>query len=129
MRSLYASSNVLLSKFSASTNKVNVQLLQSYSLGFYCPALWCNHAKFNMTKLRVVYNNVYRKVLGYRRRDSASTMFVVNNIDTFEAKMRKTCFKFKQRIEASENIIVQRICNNSWITNNYMVKYWNELLY
>ncbi len=82
-----------------------------------------------MTKLRIACNNVYRKVLGYRRRDSASTMFVVNNIDTFEAKMRKTCFKFKQRIEASENIIVQRICNNSWITNNYMVKYWNELLY
>ena len=78
-----------------------------------------------MSKLRVAY----RKVLGYKRWDSASLMFVENIIDSFEAKMRKTCFKFVQRIGVSENIIVQCINNNSWIQNYYMLKYWNMLLH
>ena len=37
-----------------------------------------------VTYIRVAYNNVYRRILGYSRRDSASNMFVTNRIDNFD---------------------------------------------
>ncbi len=48
-----------------------------------------------MSKLRVAYNNIYRKVLGYSRRDSSSEMFVSNGMDTFDVRMRKATQSFK----------------------------------
>ena len=56
----------------------------------------------------------------YNRRDSASYMFVHNNIDTFDCRFRKTVYKFQQRLLDSDNIIVQCINNNTWISNNYI---------
>ena len=98
----------------------------------------CNFTKQSMSKLRVAFNNVYRLILGFRKRDSASCMFVLNNvyrvilgfrkrdsascmfvssrIDSFEAKTRKTCYTFRQRMteftEASEQTHPKRTTVN-----------------
>jgi hypothetical protein len=82
LRSLYASSNTILRKFAYCTQKVKLHLLESYCLNFYCSAIWCDYSKQSIFKFRVAYNNVFRNLLGYGRRDSASSMFVVNTIDT-----------------------------------------------
>ena len=37
---------------------------------------------------------MFSNLLGYGRRDSASSMFAINEIDTYEALMRKTYFTF-----------------------------------
>ena len=42
-----------------------------------------------MSKLKVAYNNIYCNILGFKRHNSASAMFVNNRIDTFEARFRK----------------------------------------
>ena len=129
LRSLYASANTIISKFAQCSLVVKCYLIESYSLSFYCSYLWSNFNKSSHSKLRVAYNNVYRKVLGYGKRDSASTMFVHAGIDNFETRMRKACKGFQQRVENSENKIVNCITENGWVKTNYIWKRWNSLLY
>ena len=64
------------------------------------------HKKATFSKLRVAYNNVYRKVFGLKRRSSASEMFVLNNIYNFEALMRKSIFAFTTRLSNSKNALI-----------------------
>ena len=61
-----------------SLNYVGVFVLHSIVLIF-----GLNTKKTTFSKLRVAYNNVYRKVFGLKRRNSASEMFVLNNISNF----------------------------------------------
>ena len=37
---------------------------------------------------------MHRQILGYNRRDSASSMFANNAIDTFDALLRKNIYGF-----------------------------------
>ena len=68
-----------------------------------------------MSKLKVAHNNIHRNILGFKRHDSASAMFVNNRIDTFEARFRKTCYIFRRRLYSCKNNIVMCINNNSWV--------------
>ena len=73
------------------------------------------YKKATFSKLRVAYNNVYRKVcFGHKRRSSASEMFVLNNISNFEALMRKSIFAFTTRLTISINAIICAI-QRSWV--------------
>ena len=114
LRSLYASSNIILRKFASCSISVKIQLLESYCINFYCSSLWCNFTKQSLSKLRIAFNNVYRLILGFRKRDSASCMFVSSRIDSFEAKTRKICYTFRQRMVASTNSVIFAIHNNNW---------------
>ena len=129
LRSLYASGNTISNKFSACSKNIQLQLLESYCLNFYCSTLWCNFSKLNLNKIRVAYNNIIRKLFGYNRRDSASFMYVHHNIDSFDTRLRKSVYKFQQRLFACDNVIVQCINGNTWICNNYMWHRWYSLLY
>ena len=129
IRCLYTSSNILFSKFAYCTQSVKLHLLESFCLSFYCASLWCTFTKHNMSKIRVAYNNVFRKLLRYRKYESASYMFVHHRIDNFESRLRTTCFKFRQRLLASNNDILICINNHSWNRHNYMWRYWDNILY
>ena len=129
LRSLYASFNSLISNFSRCSIPVKQKLIESYCLNFYCATLWVDYNKKSISKIRVAYNNIFRKILGYARRDSASSMFVTNNIDGFECRMRKMCFKFRERLTSSSNNIIMNINDNRWVISNYMWRKWTDILY
>jgi hypothetical protein len=103
LRSLYACANTILHKFARCSFVVKSRLIETYALNFYCSYLWCNHTKQNIAKIRVAYNNIYRKILGVGMRDSASNMFVSNRIDSFDARYRKSCCGFMNRVHTSTN--------------------------
>ena len=81
LRSLYARSNVIFRKFHHCPASIKVNLIKTY-WSPYCSQLWVNHTKCPYNKLRVAYNNTYRRVLGYVKSDSASNMFVNNQVET-----------------------------------------------
>ena len=60
----------------------------------YIVLIFESSTKSYISKLRVAYNNVYRKVFGLKRRSSASEMFVLNNISNYEALPRKSLFTY-----------------------------------
>ena len=108
---LYTKSNRLLRLFHCCSTDVKLTLSRSYCTCFYCPFLWTHYKKFTHSKLRVAYNNVYRRILKLPPRSSASTMYAVNHIVSFEIIVRKRVVGFTERLKVSENSIVSCIDN------------------
>ena len=50
---------------------------------------------------------MYRRILGYKKYESASHMFVTSHVDNFDAFMRKNVYGFIQRLRAIENNLVK----------------------
>ena len=89
LRSFYARSNSILRKCHNCSVDVKLYLFHAYCCTIYCSQLWVNFKKSTYAKLKVAYNNMHRRILGYNRWDSASNMFVSNVIDNFDANLRK----------------------------------------
>ena len=64
LRSFYARSNVIFCKFHNWSASIKVNCIKTYCEPYYSQ-LWVNHSKCSYNKLRVSYNNAYRRVLGY----------------------------------------------------------------
>ena len=111
MRILYTKSNRLLQLFHCCSIDVKLALFRSYCTCFYCPFLWTHYKKSTHSKLRVAFNNVYRRILKLPQRSSASTMYAVNHIDSFEILVRKRVVGFTERLKVSENLIIRCIDN------------------
>ena len=110
---LYTKSNRLLRLFHHCSVDVKLALFRSYCTCFYCPFLWTHYKQSNYSKLRVAFNNVYRRILKLPSRSSASTMYVVNKIDSLEVLVKKRIFGFMERLNNSDNTIIKCI-NDSW---------------
>ena len=93
MRTLYARSNRIVRIFHSCSTKVLIELGRNFCGFFYCSYLWSQYNKSSFSKIRVAYNNLYRKILHASPRSSASKMFVDINILNFEALyFEKKCF-------------------------------------
>ena len=123
LRMLYTKSNRLLRLFHHCSVDVKLALFR-----MYCPFLWTHYKKSNYSKLLVAFNNVYRRILKLPSRGSASTMYVVNIIDSLEALVRKCIFGFMERLNISDNTIIKCI-NNSRILRFDIWSPWNDLLF
>ena len=128
MRLLYAKSNKLLRTFSHCSTDVKITLFQSYCTALYCPYLWNDYKKSTFSKIRVAFNNAYRKIFGLPKRSSASTMYANNNICNFETTLRKNTFGFMQRLEQSTNTIITTLYQ-SWIVRFDIWNTWIKSLY
>ena len=78
MRSLYAKSNKVIRMFNHCTIDVKLLLIKSYCTSFYCGYLWSDYKAKTFSKLRVAFNNVYRRVLGLPTWSSASEMYATH---------------------------------------------------
>ena len=72
---------------------------------FYCPILQTHYKKSTHSKLRDVFNTAYRHILKLPPRSSASTMYAVTNIDSFEVLIRKRIFSFTEPLNNCKNTI------------------------
>ena len=107
---------------------LNLLYFVVYCTCFYCLFLWTHHKKSTPSKLRVAFNNVNRRILKLPPRSSASTMYEVNHIDSFEILVRKRVVGFIERLKLSNNSII------SCIDNSCKMKFdiwnpWIKLLY
>ena len=102
----------------------------------YYPFFWTHYKKSTHSKLRVAFNNVYRRIvkLPFRSSDSTtSTMYAVNclnNINSLDilARSKKRIFGCIERLIIFDNSIVKCI-TNSWVLKFDICSVWNELLY
>ena len=127
MRMLYCRSNRLVRLFNKCSKPVLLELCRSFCTILYCPYFWTNYKKTTLSKIRVAYNNVYRKILGVSRRSSDSAMFVTNNISSFEDFFRKSIYSFTTRISFSRNNLISEI-KQSWVMKTIW-KMWEEKMY
>jgi len=129
LRGLYARSNTLLRKFHHCTIDIKLALFRAYCLPTYCTHLWVQYNKCTYSKLRVAFNNVYRRILGFNRSDSASHMYVSNRIDNFDMVLRKNVYGFMHRVCTISNEIVQNVTKCAMYLCNGMWSKWMQLLY
>ena len=71
MRLLYCRSNRVFKMFNKCSKNALIELCRSFCTTFDCPYFWTVHKRATFSKIRVAYNNVYRKLLGLCRRSSA----------------------------------------------------------
>ena len=129
IRSLYARANTVIRKFYNCTVDVKLSLFKSYCLPSYCSHLWVRYNKYSYSKLRIAFNNVYRRLLGFRKCDSASQMYVSHNIDNFDAFMRKNVHGFMQRVCNIDNSLVKSVTSCVSYISGGMWQKWISLLY
>ena len=123
MRMLYAPSNRLVRLFHSCSRNVLIELGRSFCSSFYCTSsyLWTHYNKASFSKIRVAYNDLYRKNFHVSRRSSASAMFVNNNIPTFECLIRRDIFSFTSRLKVSTNKLINTI-ENCWLIKHVIWK-------
>ena len=63
MRILYARSNRIVRLFHSCSSDVLLEVGRSFCGSFYCSHLWTSYKKSSFSKIRVAYNNFYRKLL------------------------------------------------------------------
>ena len=128
LRTLYAKSNKIIRTFSHCTIDVKLLLIKSYCTSFYCGYVWSDYKKTTYNKLRVAFNNGYRRVLGLSYRSSASPMYTTHNINNMEALLRRSIYSFIERLMDSSNMIINTLMN-SWYIRFNIWEFWNSKLY
>ena len=97
LRLFYTKSNRLSRLFYHCSTDVKIDIIRIYCTCFYCPFLWTHYKKSIHSKLRVAFNHVYRRILKLLPRSSAtrSTMYAINNSDSFEVLIRKRIWFYR----------------------------------
>ena len=117
--------NMLLRKFGNCSFEVKSLLFKSFCYNVYCCHLWCSFTQLTMNSLKVIYNNLFRRLFGYARDHSARTMFVQNRLMSFYELHRNIVYKFRERLNKSNNSILKS--DVTW--KSILFKYWSNVLY
>ena len=123
----YARCNSLIRNFSSCSLNVKVKLFKTFCCIMYCCQIWSQYKEGTVRKLQVGYNHAFRRIMKYDRTCSASGMFVVNNVMSFNEIWRKSLYNFK-RVTKSNNIIVNHVYNFTRATSTIW-KNFDRILY
>ena len=108
----------------SATNPLKCNCLKAYCSSFYCGHIWYNFKQASMSKVRV-----YRRFFNLSRFDSISYYMICNNVDKFDAIIRKSIHSFRKRIVSTSNVIIQSIYNSSYFSKSSICKVWYNLLH
>ena len=128
LRTLCAKSNKTICTFSHCTIVVKLLLIKNYCTYLDCGYMWSDYRKTTYSKLRVAFNNVYRRVLGLSYRSSACTLYTTHNINKMEALLMRSIYNFIERLMDSSNMIINTLMNSLYIRFNIW-EFWNSKLY
>ena len=108
-RTLCIRPNKLLSTFYYYSIDAKLELFRSFCTSFYCCYLWTAYKKSTFAKLRVAFNNAYRRVLNLPWRCSADVVYDHFRIQNFKAVIGKSTYGFIQRLQKSTNYLIMAI--------------------
>ena len=85
----------------------------------------------NSTKSSLItsYNSVVRRLLCISKPYSDSNMFVSRGIPSFAELLRKSIYRFKNRIELSSNSIITACLSPLIYVSSPISKWWSSVLY
>lgn len=127
--SIYARGNLLIRKFKYCTSNVKSQLFKTFCSSFYCSSVWSVFNKSTFYKLKMAYNNVFRKFFNVKRQNSISGKMLDFKIDPFSVVVRKSCLSLFTRLKCSYNRIILTIISCDNFGFSLLFKKWNECLF
>ena len=119
---------MLIRNFVHCTDDVKIKLFKSYCTSLYCCPLWYNYRKYNIKKLHVASNKVFKALMKVPSYLSASTLFAVCNVPNFLVLRRKLVYGLRCRVQASSNELIDTLANELSVANA-MHTFWNVILY
>ena len=128
MRKNYSNANMLLRKFSYCSPDVKCCMFKSYCSTMYCSSMWLGSTVTAMRKLKIAYNNGFRRILNLPIYNSASEMFVNLNNPSFDELLRKFVYSFKSRIHDSCNSLVNGFVKSSVPLFSKIWVWWSDIL-
>lgn len=129
IRGIYARGNMLVNCFGNCSTSVKNFLFRAYCSNAYGCQLWCNYRKPMYQKVKVAYNDVYRKLFNIQRGESISMIYVMNHIDAFCIVRRKLMYSFKCRLSSSSNKLIKAITEYDGFMTAAMSMEWQRSLY
>ena len=124
----------IVHKFRHCSEQVKLKLFKTYCSTFYMSQLWCRYKRASKQRLKVAYNNIFRKLMCLNRETSISRAFVLNDVDGFSSLMRRLSYSFYKRIMYSSNSLICTILSSVYFTfsstffreiNSLLFMYWN----
>ena len=130
VKAIYARGNIMVNRFKKCSEDVKIHLFQSYLSSVYGSQLWTTFKPSVFKKAVVAYNNVCRKLFSIGRRDSMSTFYVANNLDSFNVLYRKSIGNFRDRLMICDNSLVRNIVSSVYFTfNSSHAHVWQSVLF
>ena len=93
IKHLYKQSYMISNNVSHCSKATTIILFKSFVSNIYLSSIWLPN-RANMRKIKVVYNNAYRIVMKYKCRNSASLMFLYDNVNNLTIKLLKSYNSF-----------------------------------
>lgn len=119
---------MLLRKFSKCSEDVKSYLFSTYCSNIYCSPFWYSSSTTKLNKLKVSYNNSFRRLMKIPYRNSASAMFVSHGVISFKEMLRKNIYNFMCRIESIENSIINSIVKSCHLFSTIWM-WWRKILH
>ena len=111
------------------SDTVKINLFRTYFSSLYTSQLWWCYKDATIKKLYVAYNNAFRMFMNLPKRCSASGMLAINNVSSCQAIIRNLVFKFMNRVDRSENVILQSVLSSDIRWQSRIRLHWMNLLY
>ena len=82
-----------------------------------------------MRKIKVAYNNAYRIVMKYKRRNRASLMFLYDNVNNLTIKLRKSYNSLYQCIRNSRNSLIVQLYYYNVLCPSQLFTLWYKSVF
>jgi len=97
-RALATRGNLIIHRFKYCSEDVKCCLLGTYCLQIYYCLLWSRYKKYTLSRLRVTYNNITRRLMGLPSCCIASSMFLNLNVNGLQEVLRLVTYRLVTRI-------------------------------
>ena len=129
VRNLYIRGNTIVRKFYFLSLEVKCALFKAYCYNLYTCSLWSKYRQSSISKLRVAYNDIFRKLVGVPRWHSARTLFVNLNVRSFHETIRTSSYSLMQRVLGCQNSVLQAMLHSDGFVHSATRRTWCNNLF
>jgi len=106
---LYATTNMLIRKFSKCDINVKLCLFRAYCTQFYGCSTWKRFKLTVVHRLEAAYVKCVKSFFGFERRYSVSQMFCDLGLPTFNTVIHNAQVRFDSSVDTHNNILVKHV--------------------
>ena len=127
-KKLCARGNMIVRKFKHCSPDIKCLLFKTYCYSIYGSSLWSSYTLAAISRIRVNYNNILRRLFNVPPWHSASQLFVRLGLRGFKEQRRTSSYSLMQRVMHSGNEVVQTIVNSDARAHSTLWTHWDTML-
>ena len=127
-RKLCAVGNMISRRFAFCNTDTKMTLFRSFCYNIYGCALWYSHTQENLRRVKVVHNDVLRRLTNTPRFHSASTLFLEHNLRNFDKIRIHATQSLISRLRKSNNTLIKETLNSEARFTSLIWRKWDRLI-